>query len=60
MVLLVPVLLFTQQNKRREENIMDIESEVYYKDNNGDIIGANVLIYNEFCKYNETCNRGVI
>ena len=39
---------------------MDIESEVYYKDNNGDIIGANVLIYNEFCKYNETCNRGVI
>ena len=26
---------------------MDIESEVYYKDNNGDIIGANVLIYND-------------
>lgn len=26
---------------------MDIESEVYYKDNNGEIIGANVLIYND-------------
>lgn len=26
---------------------MDIESEIYYKDNNGDIIGANVLIYND-------------
>lgn len=27
--------------------LMDIESEVYYKDNNGDLIGANVLIYND-------------
>lgn len=26
---------------------MDIESEVYYKDNNGEVIGANVLIYND-------------
>lgn len=26
---------------------MNIESEVYYKDNNSDIIGANVLIYND-------------
>lgn len=26
---------------------MDIESEVYYKDDDGDIIGANVLIYND-------------
>ena len=26
---------------------MDIETEVYYKDNNDDIIGANVLVYND-------------